>query len=176
MRTTIGYNISGSQNGAPQVYKGRGTIPQVSGSQVMKHGKLTLTVTIPEEIMLTRDTQVSLRFEPLTPGLPEQTATGSVMDYLTLGTARFIVTEVAHDISRISLALIAGNLQASIERQLETPSYLVLSDFADPMRTVFRAPQPLHGGAVHTLHTACLLAGVPLRSRLADCARVATSF
>jgi hypothetical protein len=28
---------------------------------------------------------------------------------------------------------------------------------------------------LHTLHTACLLAGVPLRSRLADCARAALS-
>jgi hypothetical protein len=214
----------------------------------MQQGKLTLTVTLPEEISLTRATQLSLKFEPLTPGLPEQTAAGSVMDYLTLGNARFIVTDVAEDFSRISLALIAGNLQASIERQLElgtsmppfsqvdlvqrasitrekllaraegsapivfvfgelapatgrppyapsggpgmssvlplpvvdvveqlelelnpkpvivfvtrqigleflygelrnkTPSYLVLSDFADPMRTMFRAPQPHHGG------------------------------
>jgi hypothetical protein len=41
---------------------------------------------------------------------------------------------------QIGLEFLYGDLRN------KTPSYVVLSDFADPMRTAFRAPQPYHGG------------------------------
>jgi hypothetical protein len=72
----------GFQNGKPQVYSGRGAGMQVTGSQVTQEGKLTMTVTVPEEMAPTPDTQVMLVFEPLKPGLPGRTASGKVTDFL----------------------------------------------------------------------------------------------
>ena len=78
VRTEIGYSVSSYQDGKFQVYGGRGAALQVSGSQVSQEGKLTLTVTVPEAMTVTPETQVSLRFEPMAPGLPERTASGKV--------------------------------------------------------------------------------------------------
>jgi hypothetical protein len=119
LRTEIGYNVNGVPNGKPQVYSGRGSTLQVSGSQISEHGKLTVTMTVPEELTVTRDTQVLLRFEPLTAGLPERTAAGKVNDFLTLGSARFVVAEVEPDFSKVSLALVSGNLEETMKQQLQ---------------------------------------------------------
>ena len=119
LRTEIGYSVNGYQNGKPQVYSGRGAALQVSGSQVSQQGKLTLTASVPEEMTVTRDTQVSLRFEPVTPGLPERTASGKVTDFLTLGSARFVVTALEPDFSKATLAVVAGSLEETLKQQLQ---------------------------------------------------------
>lgn len=119
LRTEIGYSVNSYQNGKPQVYAGRGAALQVSGSEVSPEGKLTLTVTVPEEMTVTRDTQVSLQFEPLTPGLPERTASGKVTDFLTLGSARFVVTALEPDFSKATLAVVAGSLEETLKQQLQ---------------------------------------------------------
>ncbi len=119
LRTEVGYSFHGFQNGEPQVYTGRGAGMQVAGSQVVQEGKLTLSVAVPEEMAVTPDTQVTLRFAPLKPGLPERTASGKLTDYLTLGAARFVVTEVAPDFSAATLAVVAGSLEQTLKQQLQ---------------------------------------------------------
>lgn len=119
LRTEIGYSFHGERNGKPQVYSGRGSTLMVTGSQVTPEGKLTLSVTVPEEMTVTAETQVTLRFEPLTPGLPDRTASGKVTDFLTLGAGRFVVTEMAPDFSAASLAVVAGSLEQTIKQQLQ---------------------------------------------------------
>jgi hypothetical protein len=118
MRTEVGYSINGTQNGKPQVYSGRGTALQVAGSQQTHDGKLTLAVTVPEELTVTPDTQVFLRFEPVAPGLPERTASGKITDFLTLGSARFAVTALAPDFSSASVAIVAGSLEQTLKQEL----------------------------------------------------------
>jgi len=118
-RTSIGYSVSGFNNGRPQVYAGHGAAMQVAGSEMTGQGKLTLTVTVPEEMKVTGDTQVSLRFEPVTPGLPERTAMGKVTDFLTLGAARFVVTGMAADFSQATIAVVAGSLEETLKLQLQ---------------------------------------------------------
>jgi len=119
LHTEIGYNVNSTQNGKPQVYSGRGATLQVSGSQISQVGKLTLTVAVPEQMTVTPDTQVSLRFEPLTAGLPEHSASGKVTDILTLGSARFIVTAIEPDFSKATLAVVAGSLEETLKQQLQ---------------------------------------------------------
>jgi hypothetical protein len=119
LRTEIGYNLNSYPNGKPQVYTGRGTVLQVSGSHITQEGKLTLTITVPEQMTVTRDTQVSLRFEPLTPGLPERTASGRAIDFLTLGSARFVVTAIEKDFSKTTLAVVAGSLEETLKQHLQ---------------------------------------------------------
>src|SRR5512133_2426501 len=119
VRTEVGYSFSGVNNGKPQSYTGRGAGLQVSGSQVEKEGKLTMTVSVPEEMTVTGDTQVTLRFEPLTPGLPERAASGKLTDLLTLGSARFGVTSMAPDFSQATLAIVAGSLEETLKQQLQ---------------------------------------------------------
>jgi hypothetical protein len=119
LRTEIGYSFQGQQNGKPQVYSGRGSTLMVTGSQMTPEGKVTLSVTVPEEMTVTAETQVTLRFEPLTPGLPDRTASGKVTDFLTLGAGRFVVTEMASDFSSASVAVVAGSLEQTIKQQLQ---------------------------------------------------------
>jgi len=119
LRTEVGYSFHGFQNGEPQVYTGRGGGMQVAGSQVVQEGKLTLSVAVPDEMTVTPDTQVTLRFAPLKPGLPERTASGKLTDFLTLGAARFVVTEVAPDFSSATLAVVAGSLEQTLKQQLQ---------------------------------------------------------
>jgi hypothetical protein len=118
-KTELGYSISGTQSGKPSVYTGRGAALQVTGSHVTKEGKLTLTVTVPDEMAVTSDTQVSLRFEPLQPGLPEHTASAKVTDFLTLGSARFVITALAPDFSSAKIAIVAGSLEETLKQQLQ---------------------------------------------------------
>ncbi len=115
----IGYSLSGYQNGKPQVFTGRSSALQVVGSQMVEEGKLTLTVTVPEEMKVTDHTQVALRFEPLTPGLPERSASGKVTDFLTLGSARFAITGMAPDFSEATAAVVAGSLRETLKEQLQ---------------------------------------------------------
>jgi hypothetical protein len=124
LRTELGYGFSGLNNGKPQVYKGRGAPLQVTGSHVTPEGKLTVAVTVPDELAVTSDTQVSLRFEPLKPGLPERTASGKVTDFLTLGSARFLVTALAQDFSSATLGIVAGSLEETLKQQLQLGSEL----------------------------------------------------
>ena len=119
LRTEIGYSFHGQQNGKPQIYSGRGSTLMVTGSQVTPEGKLTLSVTVPEEMTVTADTLVTLRFEPLIPGLPDRTASGKITDFLTLGAGRFVVTEMSPDFSSASLAVVAGSLEQTIKQQLQ---------------------------------------------------------
>jgi hypothetical protein len=119
LRAEVGYSFNGIQNGKPQVYSGRGAGMQVTGSQVVQEGKLTLTITVPEEMTVKPDTQATLRFTPMKPGLPERTATGIVNDFLTLGAARFVVTEIAPDFSSATLAVVAGSLEQTLKQQLQ---------------------------------------------------------
>ncbi len=119
LHTELGYSFQGFQNGKPQVYVGRGAGIQVAGSQVLQQGKLTLNVTVPDEMTVSPDTQVTLRFAPLQPGLPERTASGKVTDFLTLGTARFVVTELASDFASATLAIVAGSLEETLKQQLQ---------------------------------------------------------
>jgi hypothetical protein len=119
LRTEIGFSISGNQNGRPQVFSGRGAPLQVTGSVLREEGKLTLTLAVPDALTVTPDMQATLRFQPLQPGLPEHTAAGSVTDFLTLGAARFIVTDVSADFSLATLAVVAGSLEQTVKRQLE---------------------------------------------------------
>ena len=119
MRTDIGYSLSGVQNGEPQVYSGRTASLQVSGSQLTQDGKLTLTVTVPDSMKVTPETQVSLRFEPAAPGLPEHSASGRVSDFLTLGSTRLAVTALAPDFSSASVAVVAGSLEETVKEQLQ---------------------------------------------------------
>jgi hypothetical protein len=119
LRTEVGYSLTGSQNGKPQVYGGRGPSLQVVGSEVTTEGKLTLTITVPEELTVTQNTQASLRFEPLTPGLPERSANANIGDFLTLGAARFVVTAVEPDFSQATLAVVAGSLAETLKQQLQ---------------------------------------------------------
>lgn len=119
LRTEIGYGFHGQQNGKPQIYSGRGSTLTVTGSQVTPEGKLTLSVTVPEEMTVTSETQVTLRFEPLIPGLPDRTASGKITDFLTLGAGRFVVTDLASDFSSASLAVVAGSLEQTIKQQLQ---------------------------------------------------------
>ncbi len=122
--TEIGYSINGYSSGKPQVYTGRGTALQVSGSHVTPEGKLTLMVTVPDELTVTPETQVVLRFEPLQPGLPEHTASGKISDFLTLGAARFAVTGVTPDFASATLALMSGSLEQTMKQQLQLGSQL----------------------------------------------------
>ncbi len=119
VRTEIGYSFSGFNNSKPQIYTGRGAGLQVAGSRVEKEGKLTMTVSVPEDLKITGDTQVTLRFEPITPGLPERTAAAKLTDFLTLGAARFVVTGMAPDFSQASLAIVAGSLEETLKQQLQ---------------------------------------------------------
>jgi hypothetical protein len=91
----------------------------VTGSQVRPEGKLTLTVTVPDTVTVTPDTQVTLRFEPLQPGLPEHNAAGKLTDILTLGAACFIVTALEPDFASTTIAIVAGSLEESMKQQLE---------------------------------------------------------
>ena len=118
-RTVIGYSLNGTQNGHPQVYGGRSSLVQVTGSEISEEGKLTLTVTVPNEMTVTPETQVSLRFEPLKPGLPERAASGKISEFLTVGAARFIVTALAPDFSSATLALVSGSLEQTLQQQLQ---------------------------------------------------------
>lgn len=122
--TEIGYSMNGFQNGKPQVYTGRGTTLQVSGSHVTPEGKLTLTVTVPDELTVTPETQVLLRFEPLQPGLPDHTAAGKISDFLTLGPARFAVASITPDFASATLALMSGSLEQTLRQQLQLGSQL----------------------------------------------------
>ena len=122
--TEIGYSINGYSSGKPQVYTGRGTALQVSGSHITPEGKLTLTVTVPDELTVTPETQVVLRFEPLPPGLPEHTASGKISDFLTLGAARFAVTGLTPDFASATLALMSGSLEQTMKQQLQLGSLL----------------------------------------------------
>jgi hypothetical protein len=122
LRTEVGYNISGNLNGKPQVFSGRGPALQVTGAQIYQGGKLTLTVTAPTLFTLTPDTQVSLQFQPLQPGLPEHAAFGKITDFLTLGAARFVITDLAPDFSSATLALVEGSLERTLKQQLEIGS------------------------------------------------------
>jgi hypothetical protein len=131
LRTELGYSVSGYQNGKPQVYSGRGAGLHVSGSEVSKEGKLTVTVTVPDEMKVTRETQVSLRFEPTMPGLPERTATGKVTDFLTLSSAKFVVKALERDFSRITLAVVAGSLQETLKEQLQLGTKMPLFSQVD---------------------------------------------
>ena len=119
LRTELGYSLNGYQNGKPQIYTGRGAVLQVSGSQIMPEGKLTLTINVPEEMIVTTDTQVSIRFEPMSPGLPEHTASGKASDFLTLGSARFVVTAIEQDFSSATLAVVAGSLAETLKQHLQ---------------------------------------------------------
>jgi hypothetical protein len=119
LRTEIGYSFQGQQNGNPQVYSGRGSTLTVTGSQLTPEGKLTLSVTVPDEMTVTSETQVTLRFEPMIPGLPDRTAAGKITDFLTLGAGRFVVSELAPDFSSANLALVAGSLEQTIKQQLQ---------------------------------------------------------
>ncbi|HET7625919.1 MAG TPA: hypothetical protein VFM25_11715 [Verrucomicrobiae bacterium] len=116
---SIGYSINGSQNGKPEVYSGRSPTLQVAGSNVSDEGKLTLTATVPDELAVTPDVQLTLRFEPLDPSLPERTASGKITDLLTLGTARFAVTSLAPDFSSATLAVVSGSLKQTLQQQLK---------------------------------------------------------
>lgn len=118
-QTELGYNITSGFEATPQVYAGQGAAFQVSGSQVTDKGKLTLTINIPLEMAPTPDTSVTLRFEPLEPSLPQQSAAGKLNDFLDLGHARFLVSAVAPDFSSATLALVAGNLDATLDKQLQ---------------------------------------------------------
>ena len=118
LRTEIGYSINGMQNSKPQLFSGRGSMLQLTGSHAGPNGKLTLTVTVPESMTVTAETQVSLQFQPLEPGLPEHTASGKVTDYLTLGAARFIITALEPDFSSATLAVVSGSLEQTLKQQI----------------------------------------------------------
>lgn len=118
-RTEIGLQWSGTNDGEPQVYSKRGPALGVAGSQVLNEGKLTVTVTVPDDYTVSASTPVSLKFKPLVPGLPERTATGKLDDLLTLGPARFVVTGLAPDFSSISLAIVASSLEETLKQQLQ---------------------------------------------------------
>jgi hypothetical protein len=118
-RTVIGYSLNSTQNGHPQVYSARGSAVQVTGSEVSEVGKLTLTVTVPNEMTVTPETQVSLRFEPLKPGLPDRAVSGKITEFLTLGAARFVMTALAPDFSSATLALVSGSLEQTLDQQLQ---------------------------------------------------------
>jgi hypothetical protein len=90
----------------------------------MPEGKLTLSVTVPEVIRVTQDTEVSLRFEPVSSGLPEHRTSGKLSDFLSLGSARFVVASMAPDFSQASLAIVAGSLKETMEQQLKLGSEL----------------------------------------------------
>ena len=126
LRTELGYSFNGYQNGKPQVYSGRGAGMQVMGSQVAQEGKLTMTLNVPEELTATSETQVALRFEPLTPGLPERMASGKASDFLTLGAARFVLTEIAADFSSATVAVVAGSLEQTLKQQLQMGAQMPL--------------------------------------------------
>jgi hypothetical protein len=126
VRTEIGYNINSYQNGRPQVFSGRGAPIQVSGSEITSEGKLTVTVTVPEEMTVTRDTQISLRFEPAVSGLPERTGFGKIDEFLTLGAARFVVTALEPDFSQVTLAVVAGSLEQTLREQLQLGAQMPL--------------------------------------------------
>jgi len=120
LRTEVGYNVSGGyQGGKPQVYSGRGAAMTVSGSQVLPEGKVTVTVNVPDEMMVTPNTQITLQFEPLTPGLPDRTASGKITDYLSLESARFMVTDLASDFSVVAVAVTTDSLEETLKRQLQ---------------------------------------------------------
>ena len=131
LRTEIGYSLNNYQNGKFQVYTGRGAPIQLTGSELTKEGKLTATVTVPGEMVVTRETQVSLRFEPIVPGLPEHSALGKVTDFLTLGSARFVVTALEPDFSKITLAVVAGSLEKTIKEQLQVGAQMPLFSQVD---------------------------------------------
>ena len=118
-RAEVGYSLSGSQYGKPQIYGGRGAALTVSGSQIMQDGKLTMTVNIPDDLTVTPDTEATLRFEPLSPGLPDRSGSGKVSDFLTLGAARFVVTDLAPDFSSATVAVVAGSLEQTLKQQLQ---------------------------------------------------------
>ena len=119
LRTEIGYSVNSYSSSKFQVYTGRGAPLNVTGSQVTQEGKLTLTVSVPEEMVVTRDTQVSLRFEPSKPGLPERVASGKVSDFLTLGSTRLVVAGIEPDFSKATLAIVAGSLEETLKQQLQ---------------------------------------------------------
>lgn len=115
----VGFQWNGTNNGEPSIYPGRGSALRVSGSQILNEGKLTATVTVPDDYKVSASTAVSLKFEPLTPGLPERTANGELKDLLTLGTARFVVTGLAPDFSSINLAIVTSSLEETLKQQLQ---------------------------------------------------------
>ena len=126
VRTEIGYSINSYQNGRPQVFSGRGAPIQVSGSEITSEGKLTVTVTVPDEMTVTRDTQVSLRFEPTASGLAERTGFGKIDEFLTVGSARFVVTGLEPDFSKVTLAVVAGSLEQTVREQLQLGAQMPL--------------------------------------------------
>lgn len=115
----VGFSWNGTSNREPMIYTSRGSALRVSGSQLFNEGKLTATVTVPEDYKVSASTAVSLKFEPLTPGLPERTASGELKDLMTLGTARFVVTGLAPDFSSINLAIVASSLEETLKQQIQ---------------------------------------------------------
>ena len=55
----------------------------------------------------------------MSPGLPEHTASGKASDFLTLGSARFVVTAIEQDFSSATLAVVAGSLAETLKQQLQ---------------------------------------------------------
>lgn len=119
LRTEVGYSLGGLNNGRPSINTGRGQGLQVTGSQVIKEGKLTLTLNVPDDLKVASDTLATLRFEPVTSGLPERIVSGKISDYLTLGPARFVLTSLAPDFSQATLAVAAGSLEETLKQQLQ---------------------------------------------------------
>jgi hypothetical protein len=124
-RLDVGFSFNGMQNGKPMLYaRSQGLGVQLGGFQVLPEGKLSITLTVPEELVPGPQTPVSLRFDPLSPGFPERVAASAAGDFLTLGTARFIVSEIASDFSTATVAVLAGNLDQIAKDQTEMVSTL----------------------------------------------------